>query len=345
MLILIGVGPQNAALQVIVPNEMRGQVTALFLFLFTMIGFGIAPTVVALLTDYVFRDEMKLRYSIATMHAVLAPLAAFVFWRGLERVWPGSCARPFLAELIPRHRCRRSPQVRSPAGSRCGTASTLRSGWRSTCAIARSRGACQPTCAAASTASARTSSIRRACRTSRSTAKAISACSASRTVTSTTAAATCARSATRRRPRRASRCSAPTATRTPTIARVAGLSRGTANTGVVFHHGKLLVLKEDSPPVVVDADSLETLDDYYTFGGQLRSLTFTAHPKIDSETGELVAFGYEARGEATDDIAIMSFDTRGQLTWEAWIKAPYVGLHTRLRRHAEPRRVSRDLRW
>jgi MFS family permease len=83
VLILIGVGPQNAALQVIVPNEMRGQVTALFLFLFTMIGIGIAPTVVALLTDYVFRDEMKLRYSIATMHAVLAPIAAFVFWRGL----------------------------------------------------------------------------------------------------------------------------------------------------------------------------------------------------------------------------------------------------------------------
>jgi O-antigen/teichoic acid export membrane protein len=84
VLILIGVGPQNAALQVIVPNEMRGQVTALFLFLFTMIGFGIAPTVVALLTDYVFRDELKLRYSIASLHAVLAPLAAFVFWRGLR---------------------------------------------------------------------------------------------------------------------------------------------------------------------------------------------------------------------------------------------------------------------
>jgi MFS family permease len=83
VLILIGVGPQNAALQVIVPNEMRGQVTALFLFLFTMIGMGIAPTAVALLTDYVYRDEAKLRYSLMTMHAVLAPLAAYVFWRGL----------------------------------------------------------------------------------------------------------------------------------------------------------------------------------------------------------------------------------------------------------------------
>jgi uncharacterized protein involved in response to NO len=39
---------------------------------------------VALLTDYVFRDEMRLRYSIATIHAVLAPIAAYVFWRGLR---------------------------------------------------------------------------------------------------------------------------------------------------------------------------------------------------------------------------------------------------------------------
>jgi carotenoid cleavage dioxygenase-like enzyme len=108
--------------------------------------------------------------------------------------------------------------------------------------------------------------------------------------------------------------------------RVKGLSRGTANTGVTFHHGKLLVFKEDSPPVVVDPDSLDTLDDCYTFDGQMRSLTFTAHPKIDSETGELVAFGYEARGEATDDVAIYSFDRDGRLTWEAWIKVPYVGM-------------------
>jgi carotenoid cleavage dioxygenase-like enzyme len=108
--------------------------------------------------------------------------------------------------------------------------------------------------------------------------------------------------------------------------RCEGLSRGTANTGVVYHHGRLLVLKEDSPPVVVDPDTLETLDDYYTFNGQLSSLTYTAHPKVDSESGELVGFGYEARGEATDDVAIYSFDRSGRKTWEAWIKVPYVGM-------------------
>src|SRR4029077_2971921 len=95
--------------------------------------------------------------------------------------------------------------------------------------------------------------------------------------------------------------------------RVKGLSRGTANTAAMFHHGKLMAFKEDSPPVVLDPDSLATLDDYYTFGGKLTSLTFTAHPKIDSETGDLVAFGYEARGDGTNDVAIIHVDRTGRL--------------------------------
>src|SRR5690606_2160178 len=63
--------------------------------------------------------------------------------------------------------------------------------------------------------------------------------------------------------------------------RVKGLSRGTANTQLFLHHGKLLVFKEDSPPVYMDPLTLETIDDYYTFGGKLDSETHTAHPKID----------------------------------------------------------------
>ena len=55
-------------------------------------------------------------------------------------------------------------------------------------------------------------------------------------------------------------------------------------------------MKEDSPPVAMNPLTLETVDDYYTFGGGLKSQTFTAHPKIDPHTGELVAFGYEAKG-------------------------------------------------
>jgi carotenoid cleavage dioxygenase-like enzyme len=104
---------------------------------------------------------------------------------------------------------------------------------------------------------------------------------------------------------------------------VKGLSRGTANTHVFFHHGKLFALKEDSPPVALNPLTLETTDDYYTFGGGLESETFTAHPKIDSETGEFLCFGYEAKGLLSTDINVFSVDTSGKINWSAWIKAPY----------------------
>jgi carotenoid cleavage dioxygenase len=107
---------------------------------------------------------------------------------------------------------------------------------------------------------------------------------------------------------------------------VKGLSRGTANTQIFYHHGKILALKEDSPPVAVHPLTLETLDDYYTFGGAMQGQTFTAHPKIDSETGELICFGYEAKGLATDDVYVFSADRSGKLNWSAWIKVPYVGM-------------------
>lgn len=108
--------------------------------------------------------------------------------------------------------------------------------------------------------------------------------------------------------------------------RVRGLSRGTANTTVVYHNKHLLALKEDSPPVVMDPLTLETLDDYHTFNGKLQSQTFTAHPKFDPESGEMIGFGYEAKGLGTDDVAIYAIDTTGSITWEAWIKVPYVGM-------------------
>lgn len=108
--------------------------------------------------------------------------------------------------------------------------------------------------------------------------------------------------------------------------RVKGLSRGTANTQLFFHHGKLLVFKEDSPPVTMHPLTLETTDDYYTFGGALKSQTHTAHPKIDPVTGEYVSFGYEAKGLCSDDVYVFSADRHGTINWEAWIKVPYVGM-------------------
>src|SRR5512147_1339869 len=96
---------------------------------------------------------------------------------------------------------------------------------------------------------------------------------------------------------------------------VKGLSRGTHNTHIIHHNGRLLALKEDSPPAAMDLNTLETLDPVYTFNGQLKSKTFTAHPKTDSRTGNLLAFGYEAKGHNTTDVNVFEYTPQGKKVW------------------------------
>ncbi|KAF5024543.1 hypothetical protein F66182_3306 [Fusarium sp. NRRL 66182] len=96
----------------------------------------------------------------------------------------------------------------------------------------------------------------------------------------------------------------------------------TANTNVVYWANHLLALKEGGLPYVVHPDTLETLS-YDPFGPQIKAKTFTAHPKIDPYTNELVVFGYEARGLATKDIVIYSLDENGIKHDEQWIESPW----------------------
>jgi carotenoid cleavage dioxygenase-like enzyme len=108
---------------------------------------------------------------------------------------------------------------------------------------------------------------------------------------------------------------------------VKGLSRSTANTHVINHKNMILALKEDSPPTAMDLGTLETIDPVFTFGGQLpREQPFTAHPKVCSQTGNIVAFGYEARGFGSDVVALFEIDKQGKKVWGTEIKVPYVGL-------------------
>jgi carotenoid cleavage dioxygenase len=88
----------------------------------------------------------------------------------------------------------------------------------------------------------------------------------------------------------------------------------------------LLALKEDSPPSALDLLTLETIDGVYTFDDQLPSKTFTAHPKIDSVTGNMVAFGYESEGHGSDVISMFEITPQGRLVWDANIQVPYVGM-------------------
>lgn len=65
----------------------------------------------------------------------------------------------------------------------------------------------------------------------------------------------------------------------------------TANTAVVGHHGSLLALMEAGPPHEVQIDDLKTVG-VFDFDGQL-DFPFTAHPKVDPRTGDMVFFGYQ----------------------------------------------------
>jgi carotenoid cleavage dioxygenase-like enzyme len=103
------------------------------------------------------------------------------------------------------------------------------------------------------------------------------------------------------------------------------LSRAVANTNVMLHNGVLLAMKEDAPPYALDPHTLETKE-LYSWNGQMTATTFTAHPKIDPASGELIGYAYAAKGEATDDIAVYSFDKHGKKLWEVWFKSPYPGM-------------------
>ncbi|KAG4272721.1 hypothetical protein FPRO04_14618 [Fusarium proliferatum] len=94
----------------------------------------------------------------------------------------------------------------------------------------------------------------------------------------------------------------------------------TANTNVIYWAGRLLALKEVAQPYEIHPDTLHTLGfDPFTFPGK----TFSAHPKVDPFTNELVCFGYEAKGLATKDIVIYSLDQTGNIKDEQWIEAPW----------------------
>jgi carotenoid cleavage dioxygenase-like enzyme len=104
---------------------------------------------------------------------------------------------------------------------------------------------------------------------------------------------------------------------------VAGVDRTLANTTPVWHGGRLFMTKEDGRGYEVNPHTLETVGKW-DYNGKLRSLTFTAHPRIDPDTGELFFFGYEAGGLCDPNIAYCIADKDGNLTSEQWFEQPYL---------------------
>jgi len=103
---------------------------------------------------------------------------------------------------------------------------------------------------------------------------------------------------------------------------VKGRIRSTANTNAWIFAGKLWAMKEDSPSLLMDPVTLETFG-FEKFGGKMTGETFTAHPKIDPKTRNMVAIGYAAGGLCTDDVTYYEINPQGELIREIWFKAPY----------------------
>jgi MFS family permease len=84
MLGMACVAPQNAALQSVTPNEMRGRVTAIYYFVYSAIGVGFGPTVMAFITDVVIGDESKIRFAMALCAGVMMPMASVFIWMAVK---------------------------------------------------------------------------------------------------------------------------------------------------------------------------------------------------------------------------------------------------------------------
>lgn len=95
-----------------------------------------------------------------------------------------------------------------------------------------------------------------------------------------------------------------------------------ANVSVYTFAGKLLAFGEQGLPYELDPDSLETVGEH-TFGGRLNAVTpFSAHPKFDSDTGEMLNFGISFSA-TRPMLNVFHFGAEGGLTHRRRLELPF----------------------
>lgn len=72
-----------AAIQLITPNQMRGQASAVFLLAVNCIGFGIGPSLVAIFNDFIFYSENSLSLSLTSTAILIGPICIAWYWKSL----------------------------------------------------------------------------------------------------------------------------------------------------------------------------------------------------------------------------------------------------------------------
>ncbi|MDZ8189292.1 MAG: carotenoid oxygenase family protein [Nostoc sp. ChiSLP02] len=94
--------------------------------------------------------------------------------------------------------------------------------------------------------------------------------------------------------------------------------KNTANTALVWHAGQMLALNEGGSPHAIGLPKLDTIGEY-TYNGKLVS-NFTAHPKVDAVTGEMIFFGYSTFAPPYLKYSVVS--AQGELLWTVPIDLP-----------------------
>lgn len=84
VMILSFQGIAGAALQLFTPDNLRARMTAIYFFFANLIGLGLGPTLIALVTDNVFGNDADLRYAMAIVTAVTISAAILVLSLGLK---------------------------------------------------------------------------------------------------------------------------------------------------------------------------------------------------------------------------------------------------------------------
>jgi MFS family permease len=79
LVLAMPIGTSYAAVQLIFPNQVRGQVSALFLFILSLGGLSLGPLLPGLLNDYYFHDEKKIGASLALTIATASILMLLIF--------------------------------------------------------------------------------------------------------------------------------------------------------------------------------------------------------------------------------------------------------------------------
>lgn len=72
----------TAAMQILPPNQMRAQISALFLLISNLIGLGLGTTLVALLTDRLFHNPAMVGSSISLLNAFAVAFTLFLLIKG-----------------------------------------------------------------------------------------------------------------------------------------------------------------------------------------------------------------------------------------------------------------------